>query len=412
MLRYWSGLPLFVAIVISVFLGCVEGRAQSATAETSSPPILLANTSVQLRLKKNLYKTDAKPGWPGEFEVAFDVIVDEQVVIPSGAAVNGSVREVDQTGRGPAKLLIDLEPTQTITGEMVRLTGPGTTKDDASLGGKPRLKDVPGIVAWGPEIIPVLPVVVPVLAVMELFPGKKVLLHKDASAVARVAENVALDAAKLKTGQAQFRESLRGRKMASCIFYGAKSSAQGRDLDGAIKDCQQALTLEPDSSYLPYLHLQIARLFLEKGDFVHAIPEYRTAVQLHPKDESFRIGLVNALEDSGDPDAALAEIKEAIPIWPERPYFHYLLGRLLLKKNDPDAAIVEMQWVLKKEKNHDWRASCALGSAYELKGDLKAALGQYRAAHRVLSRPYAWTHQMDDEQCRAAYERLRLQLEK
>src|SRR5712664_4506123 len=71
--------------------------------------------------------------------------------------------------------------------------------------------------------------------------------------------------------------------MASCIFYGAESSVQGRDLDGAIKECQQALTLEPDSSYLPYLHLQIARLFLEKGDFVHAIPEYRTAVQLHPK---------------------------------------------------------------------------------------------------------------------------------
>jgi tetratricopeptide (TPR) repeat protein len=99
-------------------------------------------------------------------------------------------------------------------------------------------------------------------------------------------------------------------------LYGAESPVQGRDLDGAIKECQQALTLEPDSSYLPYLHLQIARLFLEKGDFVHAIPEYRTAVQLHPKDESFRRGLVNALEDSGDPDAALAEIKEAIRIRP------------------------------------------------------------------------------------------------
>ena len=405
-------LSVSAPIMIAFLLGSVDCRAQSATAESLSPPILPANTPVILRLTKSLYKKDAKLGQPVEFEVAFDVIVDEQVVIPSGTAVNGSVRQVDQTGRGPAKLLIDLESTQTITGEMVRLTGPGTTKDDASLGGKPRLKDVPGMVAWGPEIIPVLPAVVPVLAVMELFPGKKVLLHKDASAVAHVVENVALDAAKLKAGQAQFRESLRGRKMVSCIFYGAESSAQGRDLDGVIKDCQQALALEPDSSYLPYLHFRLAELFREKPDFVHAIPEYRIAVQLDPKDAGFRRGLVNALDDSGDLDAALAEIKEAIPIWPERPYFHYLLGRLLLKKNDPDAAIVEMQWVLKKEKNHDWRASCALGSAYELKGDLKAALGQYRAAHRVLSRPYAWTRQMDDEQCRAAYERLRLQLEK
>ncbi len=61
-----------VPIAISLLLGSVECRAQSATAETSSPPILLANTSVQLRLKKNLYKTDAKPGWPVELEVAFD----------------------------------------------------------------------------------------------------------------------------------------------------------------------------------------------------------------------------------------------------------------------------------------------------------------------------------------------------
>ncbi len=140
-------LSVSAPIMIAFLLGSVDCRAQSATAESLSPPILPANTPVILRLTKSLYKKDAKLGQPVEFEVAFDVIVDEQVVIPSGTAVNGSVRQVDQTGRGPAKLLIDLEPTQTITGEMVRLTGPGTTKDDASLGGKPRLKDVPGIVA-------------------------------------------------------------------------------------------------------------------------------------------------------------------------------------------------------------------------------------------------------------------------
>ncbi len=76
---------------------------------------------------------------------------------------------------------------------------------------------------------------------------------------------------------------------------------------------------------------------------------------------------------------------------------------MLVKKNDPDGAIAELQWVLQQEKNHDWKASCALGSAYELKGDLKAALGQYRTAYRV---------HMDDAKCRAAYERLHSQLKK
>lgn len=265
---------------------------------------------------------------------------------------------------------------------------------------------------YGPELIPVLPVVVPVIGVMQLFPGKKVLLHKGTKEISHVAENVALDHAKLKAAQAQFRESLRAAKIASCMSYRAESPAQGRDLDGSIKECQQALALEPDSSYLPYLHLQIATLFLEKGDLAHVISEYRTYSQLEPKDTYARDAFLSLLVDSGDLDTALAEIKEAMRIWPDNIYFHYLLGRLLVKKNDPDAAIVELQWALKKEKNHDWRASCALGRAYELKGDLKAALGQYRTAHRVLSHPYAWTHHMDDEQCRAAYERLRLQLKK
>jgi predicted negative regulator of RcsB-dependent stress response len=77
------------------------------------------------------------------------------------------------------------------------------------------------------------------------------------------------------------------------------------------------------------------------------------------------------------------------------------LGRLLVKKSDPDAAIVELQLDLKKEKNS--LANCALGRALELKGDPQAALRQYRTAFRA--------HQPDD-QCRAAYERLRLQLKK
>jgi tetratricopeptide (TPR) repeat protein len=170
------------------------------------------------------------------------------------------------------------------------------------------------------------------------------------------------------------------------------------DLDGAIEVYQQALALEPDSDYL---HFLIAKLFQEKGDLVHALPEYGRGAQLY--DEPTREDFASLFEDSGDLVAALAEVKEAIRIWPDNAYFHYLLGRLLVKKNDPDAAIVELQWALKKEYNHFSLANCALGRAFELKGDLQTALGQYRTAFR------AHTH---NDRCRAAYERLRLQLKK
>jgi tetratricopeptide (TPR) repeat protein len=133
------------------------------------------------------------------------------------------------------------------------------------------------------------------------------------------------------------------------------------------------------------------------------MPEYRTAVQLDPNDEASRIALVNALQDSGDLDAAIAESNEAIRIWPDRPYFHYLLGRVLVRKNDPDGAVVELQWALQKTKNHFSPVNCELGRAYELRGDLRAALGQYRTAYRA---------HVDDLQCRAGYQRLELQLKK
>jgi Tetratricopeptide repeat len=428
-------LPLFAPIVISFLLGSVECRAQSTAAETLSRPILPANTPVILRLKKNLYKRDAKPGQPVEFEVGYDVVVNGEFLIQSGAAVTGSLRQVDKTGKGPAKVLIDLGPTQTISGEAVRLapTGTATASEDSE-----------GFMAAD------FPPIIPVFVVMSLL-EKKVLLDTRAGCywpslglgggcgvwvVAHVAENVALDPARLKAAQAQYTAEQRALEIELCrlsqplnpesswdvkgaLFFvslGTDSKArllrQAGDLDAAIEVYQRALAFEPDcpglrekmASSLGYVHFGLAELLREKRDFLHAIPEYRTAVQLDPNAERYEIGLVNALEDSGDLDTAVSEVKEALRSWPNNNvYFHYLLGRLLVKKNDPDGAIAELQWALKQWKNHSWQTNCELGRAYERKGDLKAALGQYRTAYRV---------HMDDKECRAAYERLHSQLKK
>jgi Flp pilus assembly protein TadD len=402
-------------MMIAFFLGSVECAAQSATAETSSPVILPANTPVILRLKESLNKKDAKPGYSLEFEVGFDVVVNGQVVIQSGTVVTGSLRQVDKTGKGPARVLVDLGPAQTVSGEPVRLAGTTTTPSD-----QPGIADAVSVAG---ETGALFPVVMPVFVVMSLF-EKKVLLDTHA-VVAHVTENVALDPAKLKAAQAQLRESAPQRRLPETSrdkaapfpdfftpLFKAGLLEKAGDLDAAIDVYQQVLASKPDSSALPEssvsglladLHFGLAELFRQKPDFVHAIPEYRTAVQLGPEDERFRGGLVTALEDSGDPDAALAEIKEAIRIWPDKFYFHYLLGRVLVQKNDVDAAIVELQWALKKAKNHLSPANCELGRAFEQKGDLEAALRQYRAAFRV---------HVNDEQCRAAYERLKLELKK
>jgi hypothetical protein len=139
--------------MIAFLLGSVECGAQSTTAETSSPVILLANTPVILHLRENLYKEGTDPGHPLEFEVVEDVVANGLVAIQSGATVRGSIREINKAAKGPAKLLIDLGPVRTVTGEMVRLSGPGTTRDGARRGDRPGLKDVPGLVSFDPEIL-------------------------------------------------------------------------------------------------------------------------------------------------------------------------------------------------------------------------------------------------------------------
>jgi len=355
MLWYWSRLPKFLAIAISLFPVSVRCSGQSANTETESRPVLPANTLVFLRLTKTLTKHDTRPGEPVDFVVESDVVVNGRVLVNSGMMVSGSFRGLKQNGKGPSKVLFDLGPLRTTTGETARLTGLGLTRP----GTKSNQPDVGGAIDWGAQAGPLAPLVIPAIVIAEVFPQKKVLIAQGACLVAQVAEDVALDPSKvLKLPREQ---------------YGASS----RD---------RAFPKTPCNS--PPLH---------------TISEYRANVKRDPDDLDARIGLIEALDDSGDIDTAFAEVQEAMAIWPDDPYLHYLRGRLLAEKNEPDAAIVELQWALQKTNNRLSPANCALGQAFELKGNLKAALGQYRTAYQA--------HTLD-KQCRAAYERLHLQLKK
>lgn len=448
MLRSWGRPLLFIPIAISFLLACMEVGAQSATPETSSPVTLPANTPVILQLKRSLYRKDAKPGHSVEFEVGYDVVLNGQVVIPSGTAVNGSVRQVEH-GKGPREVLIDPGAVQAVSGEMVRLVWSSVSSN--------RESPVSEAVGMGSAAGPAFPV----LVVASLF-QKRVLLDADAWdgvwEVVRTADSVAFDPAKQKAGQEQFIANRKLVQAELCQLLASPDSinldTQGRitslarrsgladsnkanvlhgagDLDGAIDVFQQLVASRPDlpcmdkypeisseafltfafsgtkepdlRSFNAYSHVTLAGLYREKRDFARAISECRTAVQLEPEDENIRRTLISTVQDSGDLDAAIAESGEAIRLWPNNPDFHYLRGSALVQKKDADAAIVELQWVLKQAR-HDWPgANCQLGRAFEQKGDLEAAFRQYHIAYRA---------HLNDEQCRAAYKQLKRRLKK
>jgi len=440
-------------MVFSFLLCCAEGGAQSATAGTSGPVILPANTPVILHLKESLSKKDAELGYSLEFEVGYDVVVDGQVVIQSGTAAKGNVRKLDHVGKGPPEVLIDPGPVHTVSGEMVRLGSASFSSN--------RESPVADAAGMGSAAGPILPA----LVIAGLF-EKKVFLDPDAWGgvwgVVHTAENVALDPVKQKAAQEQIAASRNAARTELCGLLASPDSLnweniermnalahrsglgdlhkadllhRAGDLDGAIEVYRQVLASGQDLScsdkyskivppYAPLFlvadvpekqreqllksfradsHLGLAGLYREKRDFVHAISECRTAVQLAPEDERTRIALINILKDSGDLDAAITESNEVIRIWPEKPYFHYLLGSILVRKNDVDGAIVELQRALNMAKNHLSPANCELGRAFEQKGSLEAAFRQYRTAFRA---------HVNDEQCRAGYERLRVQLKK
>jgi Tfp pilus assembly protein PilF len=336
-----------------------------------------------------------KPGQPIEFEVAldvWDVQATGQIFIPERTAVHGSIVQVDQTGKGPAKLMIALEPVQTIFGSSVHLSEKEPVATD-----KLTMKDLgPG----APEL-DVVPFV-PVYMLMVLFQRKDVFLHKGMRQWVYVAETLEIDPAKVAEGRKRLQEILEDacrkkfpvpktdqdyESLASCL-------TDAGDLDGAIVEYQRAIDMKPQS---PWLHDSLARDYGKKGDFSRAIAEMQRAVQLKPKEEILREHLINLLEESGDLESADTEFKEAIGIWPSNYFLHYFYGRLLVKRNDLEGGIAELQWALKMEKGKFPAASCSLGEAFERKGDLAAALHEYYTAY---------VGHVQDLECKASYERL------
>jgi hypothetical protein len=312
-LRFWSQFPPFASIATLLLLGCVECRAQSANAETANGPILPANTPVVLRLKKSLSNRDAKPEQRVDFEVVYDVVVKGQIVIQSGAAVKGSLRQLGNTGKGPAKVLIDLEPIQTVSEEIVRLTWIQIEEASGQTG-------TADMVGWGAEAGPLLPA----LVIASLF-DKKVVLQEGAYSVARVTANLVLDPVKQKVAQEQYTANKKAAQVELCKLLALPDSQNWQrisslarqtglddpnktdllrgagDLDGAIEVYQQLLFSKQDLpcsvihwfslSFFPYLlteqiptanrellsksftaglHFRLAELFREKRDFVHA----------------------------------------------------------------------------------------------------------------------------------------------
>jgi tetratricopeptide (TPR) repeat protein len=119
----------------------------------------------------------------------------------------------------------------------------------------------------------------------------------------------------------------------------AVRQAQG-DLEGAIKDSEEAIRLKPDFA-MAYNNRGLARA--DKGDLTEAIKDYNEAIRLKPDYANAYYGRGIARYDQGDFAAAIKDYTEAIRLKPDYADAYYNRALVWEKKKDYRKAIADYQ---------------------------------------------------------------------
>ena len=110
-------------------------------------------------------------------------------------------------------------------------------------------------------------------------------------------------------------------------------------LSEAADELRKAVALSPD---LAPAHFQLAEVLVQMGDSMAALPEYESAVRLHPQDAEFSYKYGVALSRARPQDAA-AQLKRAIELDPNNAEAHRSLGMLLRRTGDLQSSASEFQ---------------------------------------------------------------------
>jgi tetratricopeptide (TPR) repeat protein len=105
------------------------------------------------------------------------------------------------------------------------------------------------------------------------------------------------------------------RLRASAVAHNDHGAAlyEQHDLDGAIRELEQALRLNPD---LVSAHVNLGMAWYEKGDLERALAAYDTALRVDPNVALLHNNLGLALRKKGDLNGAIAEFRRAARLEP------------------------------------------------------------------------------------------------
>jgi len=136
-------------------------------------------------------------------------------------------------------------------------------------------------------------------------------------------------------------------------------------------------------------HLKRGVALAEERDSEGAIKEFQTAIRLNPNDAEAHFKLAETLRDRLDIDGAIAELRTAIRLNPNDAAMHTDLGATLLLKFDQNGAIAEYRTAIRLNPNYGL-AHSNLGATLADKGDMDGAIAEFRAAVRINPNDARW----------------------
>jgi len=187
------------------------------------------------------------------------------------------------------------------------------------------------------------------------------------------------DAAIAACGQAISAGKLKGRDLATAYNRRGFELERKGDADGALKDYNEALRIEPK---FPLVFLNRALIFRKKRDFDLAISDYSTAIRLNPKFVQAYNGRGLTFNDKGDYDSAIADFTEAIRLDPRMALAYANRGFAYRVKADFDRSIADYDEALRLDPKIV-NAYVNRGLAWRGKGDMDRAISDFSEAIRA-----------------------------
>ena len=148
------------------------------------------------------------------------------------------------------------------------------------------------------------------------------------------------------------------------------------DVDGAIKDYNQALSLDPKNAEALYRR---GLAYQAKGDIDNALADYNQAIDLDPKQADAFSNRAFIKQGKNDLDGALADYTQALALNPKISRAYYNQGLIKVQKGNLDGAISDYDHAIDLDPNMAL-AYYNRGVAKNMEGNLDGAIADFTQA--------------------------------